>query len=134
MVSPLGDSALGSIQSWLGGLSRRQSAISDNIANIDTPGYIRKDVPFEAELRRALGRGSAVLATTNPRHLMAGGTAADQLGAQAAQQLTSSRLDGNTVDIDQEMILLAETQMRYQAATSALNTKLATLRNVIRGT
>ena len=52
---------------------------------------------------------------------------------QAAQLLTSSRLDANTVDVDQEMIALAETQMRYQAATSALNSKLNIIRNVIRG-
>jgi flagellar basal-body rod protein FlgB len=47
--------------------------------------------------------------------------------------LTSSRIDSNTVDIDQEMVTLSETQMRYQAAASALNTKLAILRSVIRG-
>jgi flagellar basal-body rod protein FlgB len=49
------------------------------------------------------------------------------------QLLTSSRMDGNNVDIDQEMVSLSETQMRYQAATSALNIKLNTLKDVIQG-
>jgi flagellar basal-body rod protein FlgB len=133
MVNPLGDSSISGIHDWLSGLSRRQSAISDNIANIDTPGYIRKEVPFEAELRRAQGQGTQLLATTDPRHIAAAGTASNQLGMQQVQQLTSSRRDGNDVDIDSEMVSLAETQMQYQAATSALNTKLSILRNVIRG-
>lgn len=133
MVNPLGDRALGTISSWLGGLSARQQAIGENIANIDTPGYTRKEVPFEAELRRALGRGTAPLATTDPRHITAGMRVRDQVGLQAAQQLTSARLDGSNVDIDAEMVELATTQMRYQAATSALNTKFGILRNVIRG-
>lgn len=132
-MNVLGDSTIGTITGWLRGLAHRQEATSSNIANIDTPGYRRQEVPFEAELRRAIGSGSQRLATTDPRHLAAGRSTRDQLGVQAAQLLTSSRLDGNDVDVDQEMITLAETQMRYQAAASALNTKLSTIRNVIRG-
>ena len=36
--------------SWL-----RNEAISNNIANVDTPNYKRQDVSFEAELQHALG-------------------------------------------------------------------------------
>jgi len=134
MVNPIGDRGIGTITAWLQGLSQRQEAISDNIANIDTPGYRRKEVPFEAELRRSLGASSGTrLAVTDPGHMSSGGTLSGSNGVQATQALESSRLDGNNVDIDQEMISLAETQMRYQAAASALNTKLDILRNVIRG-
>ena len=129
----LGDTTIGTVRAWLNGLSRRQQAVSDNIANIDTPGYRAKEVPFETELRRALSDGTVSLATTDPRHIAGCGRTTNQLGMQPAQMLTSQRLDGNDVDIDQEMVKLADTQMRYQAAASALNTKLATIRNVIRG-
>ncbi len=132
-MNPLGDRSVGTIQSWLTGLSQRGQAISDNIANIDTPGYKRKEVPFEAALQRAIGQGSTRLTTTDSRHIATAGTVSNQLGLQAAQQLTSSRADGNSVDIDQEMVKLSETQMRYQAASSALSTKISILRNVIRG-
>lgn len=132
-LNPFGDSTLGVARSWLDGLSRRQQAISENIANIDTPGYRAKTVPFETELRRSLGRQGVPLERTNPGHLLSAGTSRNQLGVQQAQALTSSRLDGNDVDIDAEMVTLAETQMRYQAAASALSTRIATLRNVIRG-
>ena len=132
-TGPLGDSTIGTARAWLTGLSRRQQAISDNIANIDTPGYVAKEVPFEQELQRAIGTGSSRLATTDARHIAASTSSRNQPGMQAAQALTSQRRDGNSVDIDQQMVSLAETQMRYQAAASALNTKIATLRNVIRG-
>jgi flagellar basal-body rod protein FlgB len=133
MNNILGDSGISTITGWLRGLSQRQQAVSNNIANIDTPGYQRQEVPFEAQLRQATGQGSNRLATTDPRHIAVGGSARNQLGTQAAQLLTSSRLDSNNVDIDQEMVTLSQTQMRYQAAASALSTKISILRNVIRG-
>lgn len=128
-----GDSTLGTAAAWLDGLGRRQQAISDNIANIDTPGYQARHVDFESALRSELGRYGAPMATTDPRHIAAGTRTAGQLGVEGAQLLTSSRMDENTVDIDAEMITLAETQMRYQAAASALNTQFDILRTVIRG-
>ena len=36
---------------------KRESAISNNIANADTPGYKRLDVDFESALKRELGCG-----------------------------------------------------------------------------
>lgn len=131
-MNVLGDSTIGTLTGWLRGLSGRQQAISDNIANIDTPGYRRREVPFEAELRRAIGRGGVELATTDPGHMPSGTRAEHQVGLQAAQLLTSSRLDENDVAIDEEMVSLAETQLRYQAASSALTTKFQTIRDVLR--
>jgi flagellar basal-body rod protein FlgB len=131
-MNVLGDSTIGTLGAWLRGLSGRQQAISDNIANIDTPGYRRKDVPFEAELRRAIGQGDVALTTTDPRHIAVGGRAENQVGLSAAQLLTSSRLDENDVSIDEEMVTLAETQLRYQAASSALSKKFQTNRDVLR--
>ena len=131
-LSPLGDSTIAVAQQWLHGLGRRQEAISNNIANIDTPGFHAQDVPFEAELRRSLANGPARLAVTDPRHIDPGGRQASGIGMQQAQQLASQRLDSNDVDIDQEMVKLSETQMRYQAAASALSQKLSTIREVLR--
>lgn len=132
-MNPLGDSTISTATSWLRGLGRRQEALSNNIANIDTPGYKRQDVPFETELQRQVGTGPTQLATTDPRHIAGGTRLRNQLGMDPAQMLTSSRMDGNDVDIDQEMIALADTQMRYQAASTALSAKLRTIRTVIQG-
>ena len=132
-VNPLGDSTWAIANAWLDGLSQRQQAISDNIANIDTPGYQAKSVPFETALRAATGARTARLATTDPRHLLSAPTGGAAPAMQEIQQMVSPRLDANTVDIDQEMVSLAETQMRYQAAASALNNRIAILRDAIRG-
>ena len=130
-MNPIGDRGLQTLTGWLNGLSRRQQATSNNIANIDTPGYIRQSVNFETELQRAFGQGANQLAATDARHYTGGSSLRDQLGVDPQQLLTSSRLDGNTVDIDQEMITLTETQMRFQAAAQALSKKLGTIRTVI---
>mgnify|MGYP005850115575 CR=1 FL=1 len=126
------DRGLDTIGRWLDGLARRREAVADNIANIDTPGYRRKEVAFEAELRRAIGGDPRALRTTDPRHIGASRPAATDLGVERVQELVSQRRDGNTVSIDEEMVLLSETQLRYQAATTALGRKLAALREVIR--
>ena len=131
-MSTIGDRELGTIASWLHGLSQRQDAISNNIANIDTPGYQRQEVAFETALQREIGTGAQEMTTTDPRHITAGSKLRGALGIDPAQALTSSRLDQNSVDIDQEMISLADTQMRYQAASTALSQKLSILRDVIR--
>lgn len=132
-MNPIADRGIAQLTAWLNGLSRRQSAIANNVANIDTPGYRRQEVNFETELQRAFGRTTGSLAVTDPRHIAAPPRAVNQLGLDPQQHLTSSRLDGNTVDIDQEMVLLAETQMRYQAAAQALTKKLTNIRTAITG-
>ncbi len=126
-----GDRGLYTLTAWLEGLARRRDAIADNIANVDTPGYRRQEVSFETELARELGSSRPALVTTHPRHVQPTASPAGQ-ALQAAQRLVSSRMDGNDVDIDQEMVLLVETQARYQAAAQALARKFEQLRNVIR--
>ncbi|MCC6382389.1 MAG: flagellar basal body rod protein FlgB [Dehalococcoidia bacterium] len=132
-IDPLGDTTTRTATAWLHGLSRRQEAISNNIANIDTPGYQREEVSFETALGRALAGHPSPLRVTDPRHFSASPQAAGGLGLERTQQLASARRDGNTVDVDQEMVDLAETQMRYQAAASAISTHLETIRTAIRG-
>jgi flagellar basal-body rod protein FlgB len=127
-MNPIADRGIAQVTAWLAGLGRRQGAIANNIANIDTPGFQRQDVSFETELQRAFGRQSGQLATTDPRHIAAPNARSGQLGIDPQQLLTSSRLDANTVDIDQQMILLAETQMQYQAASQILSRKLRNIR------
>jgi flagellar basal-body rod protein FlgB len=132
-MNPIADRGIAQVTAWLSGLGRRQGAIANNIANIDTPGYVRQEVNFETELQRAFGRQSARLAATDPRHIAAPVHRRDQLGLDPQQLLTSTRRDGNTVDVDQEMVLLAETQMRYQAAAQVLSRKLNNIRTAING-
>ena len=131
----LGGAAFGTARAALGGLARRQEAIASNLANIDTPGYVRKAVDFEATLRTRLTPGGVeggALLRTDTRHL--GRPQALEGGAEAAgRDVISSRNDSNSVSVDEEMSLMAETQLRYQALAQTVGTRMGTLRSVIRG-
>ncbi|MEE9277429.1 MAG: flagellar basal body protein [Dehalococcoidia bacterium] len=141
------------IRQALDGLTRRQEAIANNIANQETAGYKRVTVNFEALLREQLAAQNSAA-----RRLMAplgqrsegvgsghialkpslgdGGTAAGFFGRQLAglgsrEFITAPRNDGNSVDVDQEMTQLATTQLQFAALSQALSTRLRTLRSVI---
>ena len=90
-MNVFGDKSIGTITSWLHGLSSRQQAISNNIANIDTPGYTRQEVPFETELQRQIGAGTQQLLTTDPRQISSGAKLRNGLGMDPAQMLTELR-------------------------------------------
>src|SRR5512146_2183905 len=126
-----GDKSLDTLTGWLRGLSDRQQAIGTNIANIDTPGYQRQDVSFESQLQQAHS-SNGLLATTDPKPIPVSSSKA-AMGIQAAEALTSPRLDQNTVSIDQEMLSLADTQMRYSTAATALTDKIQMIREAIKG-
>jgi len=132
-------SALSMAERALTGLSRRQETIASNIANIDTPGYQRKEVTFEDSLRAMLA-GDVVpdvsLGATNRHHIIDADAAAASLGGPGGstpRDVVAARNDDNTVSIDEEMTRLVETQMRYQALSQSLGSRIATLRTVIRG-
>jgi flagellar basal-body rod protein FlgB len=134
----LENQALLAARAALGGLARRHEAISSNIANIDTPGYQRREVSFEAALESHVRGGAAAdLERTHPMHLGArAGPIAGAAGAPHAVQprdVVASRNDRNDVSIDEEMTLLVDTQLRYQALTQSVGRRLSTLRTVIRG-
>lgn len=134
-------SALSTAGRALTGLSRRQETIASNIANIDTPGYQRKEVSFEDSLRATLA-GDAVpdvsLGRTNANHMaladeVGGLSIGSPGGGGSPRDLVSMRNDNNTVGVDEEMTRLVETQLRYQALSQSLGSRIATLRTVIRG-
>ena len=137
MISQLFNGAgMGAARSALTGLSRRQEALASNIANIDTPGYQRKQVDFESALLAMLDGGAprAQLSRTDARHLLSGGASGGGRPQMVTERLQiGSRNDGNTVNIEEDMALLAETQIRFQALTQSIGRRLTTLRTVIRG-
>lgn len=117
----------------LDALALRQQVTASNIANVDTPGYRASEVRFESILRRVLATtpGELSLVRTDPRHLVAGGIDVTAVEPQVVERSgTRYRNDGNNVDIDREMGLLAETSLRYSAVSEALARRLALLRLV----
>ena len=86
----------------------RNSVISNNIANVDTPGYKRQDIQFEQYLQEELSGGSSLDDEVAGADLdTLAGTSYTDYGN------TSYRLDGNNVDIDTENSYLAQNQLKY---------------------
>ncbi len=138
MLTSLFDTAaMQAARTALTGLSRRQEAISGNVANIDTPGYQRRAVNFEAALSSELDASGAAAAkqlrTSDARHLTRPAAGAGASGSGEVRDVVSSRNDSNNVSIDEEMTLMVETQIRYQALTQSVGRRIGTLRTVIRG-
>ena len=108
---------------------QRNEAISNNIANVDTPGYKRQDVAFESVLQQALG---------NNRY----GSMDDKVANVDLSRLRgrayldyanySYRLDGNNVDIENENVMLAENQLKYQGLISSINQEFTNLKTVMK--
>jgi len=139
LTSIFDTTAMQAARAALSGLSRRQEAISGNVANIDTPGYQRRSVSFEASLQAELNIANASggspqqLKTSDPRHLSRPSGTKTGTGSVEARDVVSTRNDNNNVSIDEEMTLMVETQIRYQALTQSLGRRIGTLRTVIRG-
>lgn len=111
------DKAIGAA---LNGLSIRQKLISNNLANIDTPGFKASEVQFEDQLQNAIARGQGRSSMTpvsyNPRHIPIEATRAEEVQPEVAEDMdTTMRVDGNNVDIDKQMVQLAETALSYNA-------------------
>lgn len=98
-------------------VSQRQSVLAGNLANVNTPGYKRRDVDFAIELEKA---GSPFPFGSNN-------------GAGAIRTESGAiRIDGNGVDLEAEVFAMAETELRYQALSQMVRGYFRGLRNVIR--
>ena len=110
--------------SWL-----RNEAIGNNIANVDTPGYTRQDVAFESVLKEALGMCRYETMDAKVANLKL-----ERLNGRPYTDYAnfSYRIDGNNVDIDNENVMLAENQLRYQGLITAINQEFTNLQTVMK--
>ena len=111
------DTARLALERALTGASMRHAALSENIANVNTPGYQRKDVDFHSALQAAMPGGSAAVGAT--------GFAVETDGSAPV------RADGNSVDIDTENAGLAQNALEYEALGQVLKARDEILRAAI---
>ncbi|MDI3327170.1 MAG: flagellar basal body rod protein FlgB [Alicyclobacillaceae bacterium] len=113
----------------------RQKMIAGNVANVDTPGYRRRDVRFEEMFREALSRPAPLAGLrTDPRHFAIGATPLSEVAPQVVvDEGTVYSANGNNVDMDREMTLLAANQTEYLTVLEDTNLHLAMLRYAING-
>jgi flagellar basal-body rod protein FlgB len=101
----------------------RHDAIASNIANAETPHYKRVDLApsFRDELQTALTRGDA-----------AGLTALQPKIAVDTKALPVS-LDGNTVNLEQEVVQLGQNSLQHAVESQLVSASLLRLRLAITG-
>lgn len=135
-MSTIGNLLFKGAAEWLAksldAVALRQRVTAENLANVETPGYKRKVVEFEAELQKAMNRPQKLqLWRTHPRHL-SGHQDSEALGLSVKSDLsTTMRNDGNNVELEAEMASLATNALTYQALLQQLGSNLNRLRTVI---
>jgi len=101
--------------------SLRHDAIAANMANIETPGYKRVDLPknFSEQFAASLRRGE---------------TAQMSVPSLALDtEAKTTRMDGNNVDMEKELISMSSNTMQYDALTEFTSNSLKQLRIAITG-
>jgi len=106
------DSTQQLLEAAMRGSWQRQTALTDNIANADTPGYRPQEVNFESALQSAISGGES------PR----------QLQFQTEVKPQEAGPNGTAVSVDQEAAKLAENGLDYNALTQVLGARNSILR------
>ncbi|MDR2180614.1 MAG: flagellar basal body rod protein FlgB [Synergistaceae bacterium] len=119
----------------LEGLAKRFKANSRNLANANTPGYQRRNVSFEDQLRDVVDSSKKLKMTiTHHGHIPTRPHSVSDV-TPVERQIKDEiyRLDGNNVDPEREMAVLMEARMMYGAMSRFAARKLANYRTVIAG-
>jgi len=125
------------LEKSLNAASLQQQMTSNNIANVNTPGYKRSEVVFQSKLDQALNsaeKNYLPLTVTNKNHIsIVPEMTIDSINPEIITDTqTASRNDDNNVDIDIEMSKMAENTAYYASLAQLTSMKLGMLSEVIK--
>lgn len=131
----IGDSITSALyQKALDGVWQRQKAISNNIANSETPGYKAQKVNFEDSLNAAMkslkAKAKTSSATNQTQDIQT--IENSKIDVYSADS-TSNRLDENNVDLESENIDMSKTVMQYYYLTRGVSDSYSRLKYAIKG-
>ena len=112
----IADATSTALHAALAGLAQRQRVTADNIANVNTPGFLAGRVDFESSLKGALRNGDTPAIN----------------GGTTLRSLEPTNTNGNNVNLDAETLIATETGLRYQLALNALDGKYNVMRTALR--
>ena len=118
MLISASDGVSAALNTALDGLSLRQRVIADNVANIDTPGFIASTVDFESSLRSALADGNLTETSVAPT---------------TAATSTPVGPNGNNVDLQTETTSAMQAVFQYQLLTRAVSDRASLVKTSIGG-
>ena len=119
------DEALGIHQYAIGVRAERARVISSNLANIDTPGYLAKDIDFKASLQR-IEQTLSSTGSVQPHNLDLSSSTKYRIPMQAS-------MDGNTSELSTEQAAFSSNSMDFQMSLTFLKMKISGLRSAIEG-
>ena len=93
--------------------------ISSNMANVETPGFKEKDIDFRGELDKQLQFDDKT----------SGGP---QIDVQESPSDGLSSLDGNTVNLENQMVKLTENQLMFHSLIQVAAKRFSMMKYVIR--
>jgi len=99
----------------------RHRILAENLANAETPGYEAQEMTFSRALAEA--RGSNAQTPGSPASIRT----AVEPDAEAR-----ARRDGNTVDLDRQMVKLAQNTIWHNAMVQILASRISMLKAAIR--
>jgi len=132
----LGGASFRRLEGALHAASMRQQVLANNIANEDTPYFKRSDVAFEELLSQAIGSGGEKSLSgkrTDARHIPIGASASYPEARVITEESSVINNNRNNVDIDKEMSLLAENQLKYNLYIQQINHEVKMMRTGIEG-
>jgi flagellar basal-body rod protein FlgB len=109
------DSTQQLLEAAMRGAWQRETALSNNIANADTPGYAPEEVNFETALQNAVS----------------GEASPEEVQFQTESRPAEAGPNGGSVSVDQESAKLAENGLDYQALTEVVSTRDSILRSAM---
>ncbi len=107
------DDVYANIKNKLSYLNQRQSLLSANISNSDTPGYKASDLAPQNTRKSGIK-----MATTSPMHIS--GSKAGGNFKTIKPDTYETSMDGNNVDLQEQMVKMSETDLEYRATVSVM--------------
>jgi flagellar basal-body rod protein FlgB len=100
----------------IAGLAERQRVTTNNIANLETPGFQARAVKFEENLTDALGSG-------HPEQTRIDNLETGDLPGQ----------NGNNVNLERELTVATETGLQQRLLTGTITSRFAWMNAVVKG-
>lgn len=122
----------------------RQRIIASNIANVDTPNYVARDINFGEALQNitqesgqlpsaTLSSSMSGLSVTHRNHLELSAQSASAPGKLGYAVASQPSMDGNSVDLDRERAVFADNAIRYESTLRFINGNVKTMLSAIQG-
>lgn len=119
---------LGRKMEWL---SQRQAVLSENVANADTPQYKPRDLTT-FDFKAALGQSRLLEPTrTAPSHMQLPRANAGPGKPERERHPYETKMDGNAVVVEEQMLKISQTATDYNAATNLYRKSVGLLRSAI---